>query len=148
MRKAKQVVKPSIWKYLVQCLFIVLFGYMFIIMVALVFDEVTDDYRSDKSLQSQINRGDYADFWDYYYVLRYVEDLDGNVFDKYKEFANFYKSYNSYTQYTISYNNLGEKNYKNKASEYLEVMEHILENSEYYDNIPHYEYLLDTLNQP
>lgn len=135
------------WKKALQWSITLFLGSILLFSVQIAFEEASDDYRGDYSLASDLNSGRYGDCVDYYYVIKYLDGVDEEVYDRYEEFVNFYETYMMYVQYEQYNERHGVDEYAKQADECVKVMQDIAGNTTFFENEPHYEYLLGTLGE-
>lgn len=135
------------WKKILQWCITLFWGSILYASVMVAFEEAADDYRGDHSLAADLNSGRYGECMDYYYVLKYEDGVEEESYEPYEEFVKFYENYMMYVQYR-EYDKIHEtQEYVKEAEESMTVMQNIAANSTYFENEPHYEYLLETLQQ-
>ncbi len=145
MKNKKEV---PIWKIMVQSVFTILLVSFYGAFIVEIFADMTDDYRRDSSLEYELANGEYAACYNMLdtYKSLYGEKMVGEPeFERYKEFVKFYDNYISYVMYD-GYDEYHETNlYETKKAEYAGVMEEVSDNSQFAENKPHYEYLLEQI---
>ncbi len=138
-----------LWKKLVQCgitLFLVLFLWA---GATYLWEEVSDDYRPDQSLAYNMTKGQYGACVDYFTTIRHVygtTEVNEPEYERYKEFVEFYDNYIMWAEYTAYDANNDTEKYVDMAAECVLRMEQIAGNTTFFENEPHYEYLLSKVN--
>ena len=138
---------PRIQKIIKKCgrwivsVFLVIFIWeMIAYSVVLIIESTGADEAS--WLLKDLNRGDYGDCAEYYTTLLHLGKADGEEFAPFAEFEEFYSEYILCVEYA------GAKEsdkYQEHMDESIANMNRIYENTIYKDNIPHYEYLLESI---
>lgn len=144
MNKQQTVTKG---KKRLQWLFSVILACCIGMCALFVYKTVTDEKRSDLPLFMDLNAGRYGKCVDYFYVLRLVSGVEEEVYDRYEEFVDFYENYILYVEYTQYDERHQTAEHQEEAEECRQVMHRISENTTFFENAPHYEYLLDTLEK-
>ena len=135
-----------IWKIMVQSIFTILLVSFYGAFLVEMFDDLTDDYRRDSSLEHDLANGEYAQCYNMLDVYKslYGENMVGeSEFERYKEFVKFYTNYISYVIYDGYDEYHGTNLYESKKAECAGIMKDVSDNSQFVENGPHYEYLLE-----
>lgn len=139
--KTKVTTANIIWQWAISFFLLMILCGVFQIL----FEEVSDDYRGDRSLLRDLNSGKYGQCVDFYYILNSAGECEDAVYDQYREFVEFYENYMYYIQYTQYQERFDTDKYEEECRQCLDSMHTIAENTAYFENEPHYEYLFTTL---
>lgn len=137
-----------IWKILVQAVFTILLVSFYGAFLVEMFADLTDEYRRDSDLEYDLANGEYASCYSMLdtYKFLYGENLIGEPeFERFKEFKKFYDNYILHVIYD-EYDEYHETDlYEVKKDDCIAVMQEISDNSHYFENAPHYDYLLEQI---
>lgn len=136
---AKKPAKKKIW---LQIFFSIILIWLLVSMILYTWKMVGEDDREELGLQADLNRGQYAACAHFYDMYRSQGKTTGKEFDKFQEFSDFYDLYILYVEYQGARENL---TYEESMRECMEEMNRIREDTPYPDLIPHYEYLIQLL---
>lgn len=136
-----------LWKKILQWIFTILMVSLLWDFWGGIFDEVSGKVREDENLAFYINEGQYGQCVDYFYILKSLneENMDDEMYAPYKEFVDFYENYMFYVEYTAYNEAKGTGKYADEADLCVERMKEINEATTFFDNRPHYEYLLESI---
>jgi len=142
-------ISPRIQNFLKKCRRWIFSVFLVVVICEMIFYSVgliIESTGADEAswLLKDLNRGDYADCAEYYTTLLHLGKADGEEFAPYAEFEEFYGEYVLCVEYA------GAKEpdkYQESMDESIANMNRIYENTMYNDNIPHYEYLLEHIQE-
>ena len=140
----KQVQKPTISKVILQwiltlftlCLIWGMAGYS----INLIQEETSNE--EYKWHLKDLNDGNYAECVEFYRIEKYLGEATDKKLEPFEEFTEFYTQYILCIEYQNAKN---PEQYQENIRECMEKMERICRESSYSTNIPHYEYLIDSL---
>lgn len=138
-----------LWKKLVQCM--ITFGLVWFIcaFATYLWGEAVDDLRPDQLLAYDMTKGEYGACVDYFTTVRYVystAEINEPEYERYKEFVEFYDNYIMWVEYTAYDENNDTEKYVDVAADCVLRMEQIATETTFFENEPHYEYLLSKVN--
>lgn len=110
--------------------------------VSLIIESSEEDEYT--GLLKDLNQGDYAGCAEYYTTLLHLGEIDAEGYAQFDEFEEFYNDYILYVEYAGAKE---PEKYRTRMDESIANMEQIYENTIYNDNIPHYKYLLECVNE-
>lgn len=144
MRNRNNVKKPTMGKVIIQwviTVFLIIGIYTVVgYSVSTVLEQT--EYDEYKWLLSDLNEGDYAGCMEYYTLRRQQGGMNTEEYAQFAEFDRFYRQYILCVEYREAKNS---EVYQHQIKDCLETMRNICENSLYELNIPHYEYLIESL---
>ncbi|MGN0515106.1 MAG: hypothetical protein ACI4GD_12595 [Lachnospiraceae bacterium] len=150
MNKKAREQKVQVHKVIIQCVISIVLIFMIYGLVLATWDDISEIDRSDASLEYRLARGEYGQCVDYFDTLSYLygqEKVAEPEYARYKEFVEFY---NNYMDLVIArgYDNKNNTDlYDEKIAECVDNMEHIRNNTTYFENEPHYDYLLELVKE-
>lgn len=115
---------------------------MIVFTVGLIIESTGEDETS--WLLKNLNNGEYADCVESYTAKLHLGKADGEEFAPFAEFEDFYRDYILFVEYAGAKE---PEQYQERMDESIADMERIYENTIYQDNIPHYEYLLESIKE-
>ena len=142
-------ISPQIQNFLKKCRRWIFSAFLVVLICEMIFYSVgliIESTGTDESswLLKNLNRGDYADCVESYSNSLYLGKADGEEFATFAEFEEFYSNYILCVEYA------GAKEpdkYQKQIVGSIAKMEQIYENTVYEENIPHYEYLLEDIQE-
>lgn len=142
-------ISPQIQNFLKKCRRWIFSAFLVVLICEMIFYSVgliIESTGTDEAswLLKNLNRGDYADCVESYSNSLHLGKADGEEFATFAEFEEFYSNYILCVEYA------GAKEpdkYQKQIVGSIAKMEQIYENTVYEENIPHYEYLLEDIQE-
>lgn len=142
MKNKNPAKKPPTKKIRLQIIFSVILVWQLVSIISYTWKLVAEENRDELGLQADLNRGQYAACAHFYDMYRSQGKTTGKEFDKFQEFSDFYDLYILCVEYQGARENL---TYEENMRECMDEMNRIREDTPYPDLIPHYEYLIQLL---
>lgn len=137
--------KPTKKQIGLQVILSIILVWMLVSFITYAWKLVADEDREELWLQAELNRGQYGACVHDYNMYRGEGKTAGKEFDKFQEFSDFYEFYILSVEYQGAGKSGKNPAYEEKTQECMEKMTQICEDTPYPDLVPHYEYLIQLL---
>ncbi len=108
----------------------------------------SDARRYESVLESQLVYGEYGACVDFYVTASCLneEEMSEPKYDRFREFIEFYEAYMGYVKCTAFDEQYGSDKYANEGLLCIEKMQEISANSQFKENAPYYQDILNKVN--
>lgn len=137
--------KPTQKQIGLQVILSILLVWMLVSDITYVWEFTADEHREELWLQAKLNQGRYGECVSDYNMYRSEGYTAGKEFDKFQEFSDFYEFYILSVEYQGAGKSGKNPAYEEKMRECMAKMTQICEDTSYPDLVPHYEYLIQLL---
>ena len=141
---SKKIKKPTLGKIILQCAITIVSILCIWGLASYTIEVVTEENSTEefKWLLGDLNDGDYAECVEFYSMKKYLGTATDEKYEQFEEFKQFYMQYILCVEYEKAEH---PEQYRDQLQESLDRMQQICQDSSYPQNIPHYEYLIESV---
>ena len=141
---SKEIKKPTLGKIILQWAITIVTILCIWGLISYTIEVVTEQNSTEefKWRLGDLNDGDYAECVESYSIQKYLGTATDEKYEQFEEFKQFYMQYILCLEYgKAEY----PEQYQDRMRESLDRMRQIRQDSSYSQNVPHYEYLIESV---